>query len=168
MGNDAQLLTYEQVLALYPPDTFKQAIKTATLRIRPFTKEDEQTFPPTRDLEGRLIKAKVGRCLCIGVEGELFTCSLWSVQNEREPVHLAQEPDAEGFREYRMRDPRPIWYLTLDVPFKLKRPDGDVWESQADGGVITWNGEVGSACVMRVLKTSIFVKTYTLLESGQA
>ena len=77
MGNDTQVLTYEKVLALYPPNMFKQAIKTGTLRIRPFTEEDERTFPPTRDLEGRLIKAKVGRCLCVGVEGEWFDCSLW-------------------------------------------------------------------------------------------
>lgn len=164
MGDDTRVLTYEQVLALYPPSLFQRAIKTGTVRIRPFSKEDEQTFPPTRDLEGRLIRAKVGRCLCQGVEGELFDCSLWSVQNERELVHPAQAPDAEGFREYRMRDPKPIWYIVLDAPFTLKKPNGDVWESQTDGGVITWNGEDGRTCVMRVLKTSIFMKTYSALE----
>jgi hypothetical protein len=164
MGNGSQVLTSEKVLALYPPGMFKQAIKTGTLRIRPFTEEDERMFPPTRDLEGRLVKAKVGRCLCVGVEGELFDCSLWSLQNERELVNPTQEPDAEGFREYRMRDPRPIFYLMLDFPFKLVKPNGDMWESQADGGVITWNGNVGSTCVMRVQKTSIFVETYSVLE----
>lgn len=163
--NNAQVWTYEKIFASYPPEMFKQAIKTGTLHIRPFTEKDEKTFSPTRDLEGRLIRAKVGRCLCRGIEGELFDCSLWSLQHERELVDPAQEPDAEGFREYRMRAPRPIWYLVLDFPFRLAKPNGDVWESQPDGGVITWNGKSGSSCVMQVKKTSIFMKSYSLLKA---
>lgn len=159
-----QELTYETILKMYPADEFKQAIKTGTLMIRPFTEEDERNFPPTRDLEGRLINVQVGRCLCVGVEGELFSCSVWSVENEREPVNPELPPDTQGFREYRIRNPHPIRYIILDYAFRLHRAPDDVWSSQRDGAVITWNGKTGAECSMRVIKTSIFLTTYKLLE----
>lgn len=153
--------TYETLLANFPSSEWGEAISIGTPRIRPFTEEDERNFPPTIDKEGNSVIAKVGRCLCIGIEGEPYSCSMESLERDREPID--EYPDVEGFRRYKMRDPKPIKYLALLFPFALLRPKGDTWKSQPEGGVITWNGKEGKDCVMRVIVTSIFFKTYKIL-----
>lgn len=152
-------------LCLTPGDvlarcTFQQAIKTAPTRIRAFTAQDVVILGPTfRDLEGRLQRVEVGRSLCMGSQGERWTCSAQSMQDQ---VAIS-ELDADGFRLYRQRDPHPVLVTVLTEPFTLE-VRGEAWQSQEDGGVITWNGMTGDEIQMRVITRTIFTETYQMVE----
>lgn len=76
---------------------FRRAVKTAPVKIRPFTEQDVLSIGPSFiDLEGREQRVEIGRYLCIGIQGERWTCSEKSMES-RVPV---SEPDDEGFRLY--------------------------------------------------------------------
>ena len=138
---------------------FQRAIKIATTQIRELTEQDVVTLGATfRDLEGREQRVEVGRFLCLGSQGERWTCSAKSMQDR---VAIS-EPDADGFRQYRQRDPQPVLAAILTSPFTLS-VHGDVWQSQEDGGVITWNGKMGDELQMRVITRAIFAETYRLV-----
>ena len=123
------------------------------------TEQDVVTLGATfRDLEGREQRVEVGRFLCLGSQGERWTCSAKSMQDR---VAIS-EPDADGFRQYRQRDPQPVLVTILTSPFTLS-VRGDVWQSQEDGGVITWNGKMGDELQMRVITRAIFAETYRLV-----
>jgi hypothetical protein len=152
-------LTAEDVLARY---TFYPAVKVAPTRIKLITEQDVATLGATfRDLEGREQHVEVGRYLCIGVQGERWTCSAESM---RERVAIS-EPDADGFQNYVQRQPQPVQVAMLAEPFLLD-VHGDIWVSQENGGVITWNGQTGEALRMRLIAHDIFKQTYQVLESG--
>src|SRR5882762_2401202 len=127
-------LTYDTVIERYPLEQFKQAINIGTPKIRPFTQKDMEKFPELCDYEGRRIIPKLGRYLCVGYEGEFFTTSEWSVNNQRVLVNADKAPDADGFRKYRIRDPQPVRYIILNFPFVLHRGPDDEWISQPEGG----------------------------------
>jgi len=141
---------------------FQRAIKIATTQIRELTEQDVVTLGATfRDLEGRTQRVEVGRFLCLGSQGERWTCSARSMQDR---VAIS-EPDADGFRQYRQRDPQPVLVTILTSPFTLN-VRGDVWQSQQDGGVITWNGNTGDALQMRIITRAIFAETYRVLDAA--
>jgi hypothetical protein len=147
-------LTAEDVLATL---TFRRAVKTAPVRIRPFTEEDVRTIGPSFfDLEQRPQRVEVGRYLCIGSSNEQWTCSEKSMA-ARLPI---SKPDSEGFRLYVQRDPQPVFVTLIDGPFCLTLLS-DRWESEA--GVITWNGQRGDNLIMRVVEKNIFYQTYRFL-----
>ncbi|HEX7737214.1 MAG TPA: hypothetical protein VF458_20380 [Ktedonobacteraceae bacterium] len=151
-------LTVEDVLER---SVFQPAIKTALTQIRELTEQDVIMLGATfRDLENRVQRVEVGRYLCVGSQGERWTCSANSMQ-QRVSV---SEPDADGFRWYRQRDPKPVLVTVLTEPFVLET-HGETWTSQEDGGVITWNGEIGDALQMRVITRAIFAETYQMLEA---
>lgn len=133
--------------------------KSAPTKIRPFTQSDvERLGPSFLDLEGQTQRVEVGRCLCVGVEGEQWTCSASSLERDRFPI---SEPDAEGFRLYRDRLPRRVLCFDLPFPFLLVvDARQQQWQSQVNGAVITWNGLRGEALDMRVVKHSVFLATY--------
>lgn len=146
-------LTHADILA---ECTFRKAKKVIPVRIRPFTEADFAIFDGSkRDLEGKPLKADLKRCLCVGVEGELFTCSMRTLREERIAI---SEPDEEGFRWYRIRSTGPI--LATDIGYAFTLHSKSSWQSQADGGIVTWNGKDDETCEMRVFKRSIFEKSY--------
>jgi hypothetical protein len=148
-------LTAENVL-----DTcaFRLAVKTAPTKIRAITEEDVvQIGSSFLDLENRSQRVEVGRYLCIGVDGEKWTCSEKSMQ-ERQAI---SEEDSEGFCLYMMRHQLPILATIVDEPFCLC-VQHDQWESQE--GAITWNGKRGDDLSMRVVARSIFDRTYQFLD----
>ena len=150
-------LTAEEVLESSP---FQSAIKTAPTQIRELSEQDVLTLGATfRDLEGRSQRVEAGHFLCIGSQGERWTCSAKSMQDR---VAISA-PDTNGFRWYRQRDPQAIQVAILTEPFTLNIR-GDVWQSQDDGGVITWNGKTGDELQMRVITRSIFAATYHLVD----
>lgn len=69
-------------------------MKNVATKIRPFTEHDDlgSTF---KDLEGREHQVELGRCFCVGVDGERWTCSVTSLERDR-----VSDPDAEGFCLY--------------------------------------------------------------------
>ena len=159
-ANQLPVLSPNEVLRCFTPTCWH---KSAPTRIRPFTEADVQRLGPSfLDLEGRTQRVEVGRCLCVGIEGEQWTCSTSSLQRDRSPI---SEPDDEGFRLYQQRTPRSVLCFDLPFPFLLVVDTPDVhheqrWLSQADGAVITWNGQQGMALDMRVVKRSVFLATY--------
>jgi hypothetical protein len=136
---------------------FRRAVKTASTKIRPFTEQDVSIIGPSfLDLEGREQRVEVGRYLCIGIQGERWTCSEKSMQ-----ARIAvSEPDDEGFQLYVQRDPQSVLVTLIDEPFCLSLP-GDRWTSQA--GAITWNGLFGDQMIVRVVEKNIFYQTYQFL-----
>jgi hypothetical protein len=147
-------LTVDAVLAM----PFRRAIKTASTKIRPITEQDVRDIGPTfLDLEGREQRVEVGRYLCIGVQGERWTCSEKSMQDRVAITEL----DEEGFRLYVQRDPKPVLVTLIEDPFWLMLP-GDRWEST--GGAITWNGHLGDQLIMRVVEKTIFEQTYQFVD----
>jgi hypothetical protein len=154
-----RLLTFDQVIAGYPSSLWK---KTATTRVKKLLTLADVDSEPQRvfmDLEGRKHELKVGRCICIGVEGEMWTCSLASLERERIPVG---EPDEQGYQDYQQK--HPLTLLCFDVPtaFTLLLPKGEPWVCEdLSGGIVTWNGEWGDKLIMRVIQRSIFHKTYS-------
>ena len=149
-------LTAEDVLKR----PFRRAVLTAPTRIKPVTEQDVSHLGTSFcDLEGREQRVEIGRYLCVGIQGEYWTCSERSM-NERVAI---SEPDAEGFRQYRQRDPRPILVTRIDEPFRLTLKNG-IWGSRA--GAITWNGRLGDQLTMRVVAKSVFDCTYEFLNDG--
>lgn len=147
-------LIVEEVITTY---TFQLAVKTAPTKIRPIKEEDVVLLGTSFfDLEKRVQQVAVGRYLCVGVNGEMWTCSEKSMQ-ERQAI---SENDLDGFCLYVMRQPVPILATIVDEPFCLRVRD-DRWESQ--GGAITWNGKYGNDLSMRVIAQSIFDRTYQFL-----
>ena len=148
-------LTPEEVIQRYQATRW---VKTAPTRIRPITEEDIRVMGPSfRDLEGCEQRVALDRSLCIGPEGEMWTCSNTSLERDRFPVG---SPDNEGFTLYHMRNPRPVYCFDIPEQFTLQA-NGKTWESQETGGIITWNGKCGQEAVMRVIKRNIFHETYT-------
>lgn len=138
--------------------SFRRAIKIAPAKIRPFTKRDVQDLGPAfLDLEGREHRVEIGRYLCVGIEGERWTCS----QKSMESRVAISEPDEEGFRLYVQRDPQPVLVTLIDESFSLLLPDGGRWTSQS--GFVTWNGLEGDGLLMRVVEKNIFHQTYQFL-----
>jgi hypothetical protein len=154
-----EILTPEQVMT-YPSGFF---IKTATTKIKKLlTQEDidsesEKVFV---DLEGRIHKLSIGRCICIGAEGERWTCSLKSVEQDRTPIGV---PDEYGYQDYIYKNPQKL--RCFDIPFAftlILSPSKKSWNCEdPSGGIVTWNGEFGNLLMMRVIQRSIFQKTYT-------
>lgn len=137
--------------------SFRRALKTAPTKIRPITEADiAQIGSSFLDLEGREQRVEIGRYLCVGVQGERWTCSQKSM-DERKAI---SDLDEEGYRLYIQRDPQPVLVTLVNEPFRLTMPDGDVWTSQA--GAITWNGQHVDL-IMRVVERSIFDQTYEFL-----
>jgi hypothetical protein len=148
-------LTAEDVLKT---QTFRRAVKTAPVKIRPITQEDVARIGPSFfDLESRPQRVEVGRYLCAGINNEQWTCSEQSMQ-QRTPI---SEPDDDGFRLYVQRYPQPVLVTLIDEPFCLTLAS-DRWSSQA--GAITWNGQRGDGLIMRVVEKNIFLHTYQFLD----
>jgi len=153
MAGKKRILTPGDVLRAFDSASW---IKVAPTRIRAITAEDVQSMGDSfLDLEGRRQRVAVGRYLCVGVQGERWTCS-----QIRDRV-LVSGPDSEGFRLYVQLDPKPVACFRLAFPFVLQSGEKD-WESQPDGGIITWNGCTGPDLDMRVIERSIFRASYTL------
>jgi hypothetical protein len=149
-------LTGEEVLTSH---TFRPAVKIAPTLIRPMTQQDVEAMGASfLDLEGRAQRVEIGRFLCVGIEGERWTCSANSLA-ERIAIGT---PDAEGFVPYLMRHPHVVLVTIVSEPFRLLVGD-DTWESRDNGGVITWNGKRGDELMMRVIQGRIFDRTYQLL-----
>jgi hypothetical protein len=149
-------LTAEGVLTLR---SFRRAVKIAPVKIRPFTEQDVCDIGPFfLDLEQQVQRVELDRYLCIGVQGERWTCGERSM-NARKAI---SEPDSEGFRLYVQRNPVVVLATLVDTPFLLSLPDGACWQSSA--GVITWNGLSGEHLIMRVVEKTIFQQTYQFLD----
>jgi len=146
-----RILTPSDVLHGFTPAPW---IKVAPTRIREITPLDVQQMGPSfTDLEGGEQRVAVGRYLCIGVQGEQWTCSQI---RDRAPVSL---PDQEHCRLYVQLNPKPV--ACFDVPFPFVLQTGEkLWESQETGGVITWNEKAGADLDMRVVERTIFRASY--------
>lgn len=60
-----------------------------------------------------------------------------------------------------MRNPRPVRCFDIPFPFILTLPGKTLWLcEEGASGVVTWNGEMEDKLDMRVIKRSIFEKTY--------
>ena len=148
-------LTAEDVLTT---GSFRRVVKTAPVKIRPFTEQDVLEIGPSfLDLEGRKQRVEVGRYLCVGIQGERWTCGKSSMEARK----AISEPDTEAFRLYVQRNPQAVLVALIDEPFHLTLPGGDDWTSQA--GVTTWNGLSGDQMIMRVVEKDIFYQTYQFL-----
>ena len=151
------------MLELTPEDilttrTFRRAVKTMPVKIRPFTEQDVRHIGPSfLDLEQRPQRVTLDRYLCIGVQGERWTCGKSSMESRK----AISELDTEGFRLYVQRSPQAILVTLIDEPFHLTLPGRDHWTSQA--GAITWNGLVGDQMIMRVVEKDIFLSSYQFL-----
>jgi hypothetical protein len=135
--------------------------KTAITRIKKIlTQADIESEPATFffDLEGRRHEVAIGRCICVGIEGERWSCSLESLERDRYPVG---DEDAQRYRPYKMRNPRPVRCFDLMYPFVLIISQKSPWQCpDEEGAIITWNGEIGDKLDMRVVKRSVFLRTY--------
>lgn len=155
MSQKHQILTPEQVLAAYHPTHW---VKTASTRIKIIDEADVQKETSFLDLEGRRHEVRIGRCLCIGPQDERWTCSVESLERDRYPI---TDEDAEGYREYKMKHPRPVRCFEIPFPFVL-RINGEDWRcDDVAGGMITWNGKIGDRLVMRVIARSAFLLSYS-------
>ena len=163
---ERKILTGEEVLAAYRPTFWK---KNASTRIKKIVSQADLDTEPEHsflDLEGRRHHLAIGRCICIGVEGERWTCSLSSLERDRDPVG---EVDAQGYQEYKMKNPRSMRCFDIPFPFILVFPGKAPWNCEdQDGAIITWNGKTGDLLDMRVIKRSVFEATYSLQEGEQA
>lgn len=151
-------LTPNQVIAEHQWSWWK---KTGSTRIKKLLTQADVDAEPDRvfyDLEGRKHEVVVGRCICIGSEGERWTCSIASVDRDRYPIG---EQDEHGYQEYKMKQPRPLRCFDISFPFTLVVPGKVPWSCQdVAGAIITWNGEVQEHLDMRIIQRSIFEKTY--------
>ncbi len=146
-----RVLTPSDVLHGFTPTPW---IEFAPTKIREITDEDvRQIGPFFTDLEGGEQHVSVGRYLCIGDQGEKWTCSQI---RDRVPVSL---PDQEHCRLYVQLNPKPV--ACFDVPFPFVLQSGEkLWESQETGGIITWNEKAGADLDMRVVERTIFMASY--------
>ncbi len=145
------VLTPSGVLQNFSPVSW---LKVAPTRIRAITVDDVARMGDSfLDLERRAQRVAVGRYLCVGVQGEHWTCSQI---RDRMPV---SEPDQDEFRQYVQLTPKPVACFDIPFPFLLQ-VDAKEWESQADGGIITWNERAEPDLDMRVVERSIFHATY--------
>lgn len=140
-------------------DQWKRAKKTAPTRIQPVTPEIAEQYRDARDPEGKPMRAEIGRFLCKGALGEQWTCSAKSMVGRT----CIGGPDAEGFFLYVYERPKPVYYYDVAFPFVLRNPSGETWQSQPDGGVLTWDG---ASDHMRVIIREVFYATYTLIDKG--
>ena len=156
------VFTCEDIIKQFPIDKWGTWINIGIPWIRPFTGEElkyPERFNKT-DLEGGKIVPEAEKWLCKGDRDNYWTTGAEHVQKYRVLVNPNEPADAEGFRKYKIRDPKPILAIILFDPFILHRSENDLWYSQLEGGVITWNGEVGKKCDMRVNTIQIFDETY--------
>ena len=154
-----RILTPEQVITHYQYRIWR---KTASTRIKQILTEVDvqaELEPFFFDLEGRRHEIKIGRCICRGVEGERWTTSVESLLRDRYPVG---EKDADGYQEYKMKNPRAVFCFDIPFPFILRIAGKADWQcSDTVGAIITWNGETENKLLdMRVVKKSVFEKTY--------
>jgi hypothetical protein len=142
----------EQIIQ-WPSSLWKKSASTRIKKI--LTEEDVE--PGFFDLEGRWHTITIGRCICIGIEGERWTCSLESVERDRYPVG---EPDERGYQDYKMKNPRPLRCFDIPYPFILRTAQSDWLCDNHEGGIVAWNEKTGDELDMRVIKRSVFHKTY--------
>jgi hypothetical protein len=163
---EIRVLTKQDILTGNYP-SFK-AMKVAPDRIRAVTSEDvrndrnefQQDERGTHffDLEGRRHQVEMGKCLVIGTSPEdRRATSQEKVDRYRYPVSSV---DGEGFRLYRLKDPRVL--ICYDIPhaFDLDNQNGAArWQCKhPTGGYIVWDGNPASS--MRVIQREIFDQTY--------
>lgn len=145
------------------------AKKVALDRIRPFTQDDvdnihgeffqdeQETY--FFDLEGRRHKVRIGYCLCIGTSLEDRRATAQKkVDLYRDPV---SELDEEGFRLYKLKEPRPLTCFDIPHPFYLdNQNETQLWEClHPKGGYIVWD-EKQPELPLRVIQRDIFDITY--------
>lgn len=138
-------------------DAWKRAKKTAPTRIQPVTPEIAEQYRDAIDPEGKPMRAEIGRYFFKGALGEQWTRSAKSMVGRT----CIGGPDAEGYLLYVQTEPKPIYYADFSIPFALRNPNGKVWQSQPDGGIITWDG---ASDTMHVIMRDAFYATYTDVE----
>ena len=161
---EIRVLTKQDVIG-YPGFIAK---KVAPDRIRPFTQIDvdnthnefQQDERGTHffDLEGRRHQVELGKCLVIGASPEdRRATSLEKVERYRYPVSSV---DGEGFRLYRLKQPRMLTCYDIPYAFDLDNQNGAAhWQCRHPaGGYVVWDGDPAS--VMRVIQREIFDQTY--------
>jgi hypothetical protein len=148
-----RILTPEDVIQRYP---YTLCLKYASTRIKIIDETDIAREASFLDLEGRTHEVKLGRCICIGSQGERWTCSVESLKRDRYPV---SESDAQGYRDYKMKQSQSVHCFDLPFPFTLLHK-GEWLCEESSGGIITWNGQHGEALDMRVVRRGVFTATY--------
>lgn len=135
---------------------FSYWYKSAGTLIKPITAQNVQAIRAEfRSLEQLDPRVEAGRFLCVGVDGEMWTCS--QIGDRRQ----VSGPNADGFCLYVQRDRRFVaCFEYLDTPFRLFAGD-QWWTSQTDGAVVTWNEQYGEQLVMRLVARRVFYRTYT-------
>lgn len=149
-----QILTPDQIIAEY---SYTVWIKNTSTRIKVIQEADRQRETSFLDSEGRTHEVKIGRCICVGPQGERWTCSVESLERDRYPVSTE---DSEGYRQYRMKHPQPVRCFDIPFSFILQRDNGNWQCDDIDGGIVTWNGKTGEGLDMRVVMRSAFAVTY--------
>lgn len=154
-------LTPDQLIQNYTSSLW---MKCATTKIKIINESDMQKEASFVDREGRTHDVIIGRCICVGAQGERWTCSVQSLQRDRYPV---TEEDSEGYREYALI--RPQCVAVFDIPFPFTLQHNGLWHCDDNsGGFITWNGVVGTVLVMRVVMRSAFMLSYSPCETNRA
>lgn len=162
---DTRILTRVDILGNYPSFLARKAVAD---RIRPFTQEDVDNIHNEFlqdgggthffDLEGRRHQVKLGLCLCIGIgPQDRRSTSQQKVDRYRYPI---SPPDEEGFRLYRLKEPRLLTCYDIPHPFDLDNENGTaLWQCRhPTGGYVVWDGEQTNS--MRVIQRDIFEQTY--------
>lgn len=163
---DTRVLTKQDILTGNYPGFM--AKKIAPDRIRAFTSEDvrndrnefQQDELGTHffDLEGRRHQVEMGKCLVIGTSpDDRRATTLEKVERYRYPISL---PDGEGFRLYRLREPRLLTCYDIPHAFDLDNQNGAArWQCRhPTGGYVVWDGD--KAHSLRVIQREIFDQTY--------
>ena len=100
-------------------------MKEAPTKIRPLTQADIENMGPFfLDLEQRRQEVAIGRYLCVGPLGEQWTTSGRSLERDREAI---SDPDVEGFRLYRMKNPKPLRCFEIGYAFALDTSNLHRW-----------------------------------------
>ena len=152
---EIRVLTKQDVID-YPSFIAK---KVAPDRIRVFTSDDidnvhneflqDESGTHFFDLEGRRHQVEMGKCLVIGTSPEdRRTTLLEKVERYRYPISSL---DGEGFRLYRLKDPRLLTCYDIPHPFDLDNGNGTAqWQCRhPTGGYVVWDGDPASS--MRVI-----------------
>jgi hypothetical protein len=59
-----------------------------------------------------------------------------------------------------MKNPRPLRCFDVTYPFILRTAKSDWQCLDTEGGIVAWNEKTGDELEMRVIKRSVFQKTY--------
>lgn len=147
---------YETLDELIDTHFFRPFYKKVPTQILRITAAVVQQYGPRIvDREGRVHEVKVGRSICKGIDGELWTTSNEHVEQLRVAV---SGPDAEGFVDYVSKKRAPVLVAWSGEPVSFVTSEGP-WESFA-ACYLTWNGIRGSDADIRIIEKPIFECSY--------